>query len=230
MKNLILVFLTFLTFNFAVAQECANGWLPFANGTITEHTNFNKKGKLESVNTTTVLDVTSIDGGERAEVLINVTDKKGKQSIPETTVYYDCKGDVYEMDMSDFFNTMTASLPEEVTMDISGVKLVYPKNMSIGDELPEGNAEFSATMMGMKLMSGKVKQINRKVMAEEKITVGAGTFDCVKISETIISTVVRTEVSFDVTTWISKGAGMVKQEMYRGDKLDSYTELTKFSK
>jgi hypothetical protein len=230
MKNLILALLTLFTLNFATAQSCANGWLPFEKGITYEHTHYNKKGKIESVSNGTVVEVTANDEGDRAEVKINTTDKKGKSTIPEMVVYYNCKGDVYEMDMSDFFNSMTGALPEEVEMDVKSIKLIFPKNMKVGDELPDSNAEFSATMMGMKIMSGKVSQTDRKVVGEEEITVSAGTFDCLKITETISSDFSMAQITFETTTWISKGVGIVKQEMERGGNMDSNMELTKFTK
>lgn len=230
MKTLIFAFLTLFTLNFAAAQECADGWLPFAEGTNYEHTHYNSKGKVESISSAEVSHITTAEYGTRAEVKINSADKKGKNSLPEMSIYYTCTGDAYEADMSDFFNSVTGTLPQEVEIKMSSIKLVFPKNMKVGDELTEADAEFSATMMGMKLMSGKVSQTNRKVIAEEKITVPAGSFDCLKITETITSDFSIRKVEFETTTWIAKGVGMVRQEMRNGDKLDNYMELTKFAK
>jgi len=230
MKNLILVCFTLLTFNFATAQECSNGWLPFEKGVKFEHTNYNKKGKVESINSAEIVGVSTVDGGERAEVKVTATDKKGKSTVPETMLYYTCSGDTYEMDMSDFLNSITANLPADVTIDIDGSKLIFPKNMKVGDELPEAHIDFSATMMGMKLMGGKITQTNRKVIGEETITTAMGTYDCMKITETINSDFSMAKITTETTSWIAKGIGMVRQETMKAGEMESYIELTKFSK
>ena len=65
-----------------------------------------------------------------------------------------------------------------------------------------------------------------KCLAEENITVEAGTFRCYKVSQKTNSSVMGIKTEGITLTWYAKGVGAVKTETYdKKDKLLSTQEL-----
>jgi hypothetical protein len=84
---------------------------------------------------------------------------------------------------------------------------------------------------GITMVNMDVTINNRKVLAKEKITTSAGTFDCYKISYETESRTRMITVNTKGMEWISEGVGVVKTETYnKKDKLTGYSLLTKFEK
>lgn len=111
---------------------------------------------------------------------------------------------------------------------VSGNNPVFPNTMKVGQTLPE--ATISISVKGEISLDSGVKIYDRKVVAEEKITLEAETFDCIVITYTE-----DTSILFNKTkkykVWMAKGVGIVKSEEYdKKERLEKVVELTKFSK
>ena len=82
----------------------------------------------------------------------------------------------------------------------------------------------------MKVMTMEITITDRVVEAKEKITTEAGTFDCYRISQTVIAKmpiVMRSKG----TQWLDPGLGMIKSLNYSADgKKTSTTELVQVNK
>ena len=108
---------------------------------------------------------------------------------------------------------------EGMELNISGTALEMPKQLTVGQSLPDAEAEIEVRNNGFKMMTMQHTVTNRKVEAKESVTTAAGTFDCYKIS-----------YDFEFK-WVSEGVGVVKAEYYnKKGKLESSEELTKFQK
>lgn len=78
-------------------------------------------------------------------------------------------------------------------------------------------------------MNMTFKTFNRQVVAQEKIKVPAGTFECMVITSNIENKLMVTKKN-TVKTWVAKGVGIVKQETYSTNgKLEKTELLTTFS-
>jgi hypothetical protein len=75
----------------------------------------------------------------------------------------------------------------------------------------------------MKMMA---EVTNRKVEAQEDISVKAGTFNCYKFSSTVNGSAMGIKTKTSNIDWYARGIGVVRTESYdKNGKLQSYTEL-----
>ena len=97
----------------------------------------------------------------------------------------------------------------------------------MGQELPDAELLLTMSMASVN-MKMTVNMINRKVIAKEKVTTPAGTFDCFVLNnETEVNLGMKMKMSSK--EWLSKGVGVVKTEEYDDNgKLLSKSVLTKF--
>ena len=90
----------------------------------------------------------------------------------------------------------------------------------------EMNMHVDATPMQLNFI---LTIYNRKVDAEESLKTPAGTFNCVKISQ---SQHLKAMISMDTNSieWYAEGVGLVRSESYnKKGKLMGYSLLTAFS-
>ncbi len=229
MKNLIFAFLATFIFTNLSAQSCADGWLPFTEGMSYEQTNYNKKGKVEGVTSGKIVSVTTDGGVSTAVVETDIADKKGDEVQSDLQIEYICEGDSYRFDMNDMLRELTESMGAEADMEMSGSPIIFPRDVSVGDKLEDAQVTFSIDMGVMK-MKGEVNITNRRVVAKKQITVPAGTFETIQVEYDLASTVMGATSSSQVTDWLARGVGAVKQETRRNGKLSGYMELTKLNK
>ena len=77
------------------------------------------------------------------------------------------------------------------------------------------------------MMKMVTKMVERKVEAVEKKTTVAGTFDCVRTSQVIISEMMGRTTKMKSINWLSLNVGPVRTETYNEDgTLHSVHELT----
>mgnify|MGYP004500231227 FL=1 len=85
---------------------------------------------------------------------------------------------------------------------------VLPSSMKEGDVLED--AVFEVTVAGLPC---KVSVTDRKVVGWERITVPAGTFDCVVVLEHKSQRLGKLVVSY-AYTWYAAGIGMIRHDTY----------------
>ena len=85
---------------------------------------------------------------------------------------------------------------------------VLPSSMKEGDLLED--AVFEVTVAGLPC---KVSVTDRKVVGRERITVPAGTFDCVVVLEHKSQRLGKLVVSY-AYTWYAAGIGMIRHDTY----------------
>ena len=199
-------------------------------GTSMEYTTLNAKGKQEGpVSVEKVTSVKKVGGA--TEVV--VTKELEGMTIPQK----------YVVQKDNVFIAKETLFPAEllkeqgVNAEVEGDDIVYPLGVTAGMVLPDITISVIMTFdqaPGMFQMVD-VTAKNRKCLAEEEITVPAGTFNCIVIEETMTQAATFNGQQQSETTknkmWYSDGVGMVKEENYTGrGKLLSTKELTKFTK
>ncbi len=226
-----LVILFLMGIQFTWAQTNCSKYYPMTKGSSFEYTNTNKKGKTEGISSFTVSSVSQEGASSVATINLKYIDKKGKV-VFDTNYSITCNGDIVRIDYKSLFPSQMMQQYEDMglKMDITGTDIELPNNLSVGQELADGNVAVAMNMSGIK-MNIAVDMINRKVEKTENVTTPAGTFDCYLITETNRSKTMGTTQEMQSKLWLAEGIGMVKQESYKKNgALISRSELTKYSK
>lgn len=231
MKGLPLILALLVSFfSNEMAAQCSNDYFPVEEGTMFEMTHFDQKGKLTSVAKNTInFAADNGEGGFDIQVHTEVTDKDGDQ-VTTGDFLMNCKDGVITMDISALVNPAMTNMQADAEISISGAGAIFPKELKPGDELPAGETEIEIATNGLKFMTIKMNQTNRRVVGRKNITTKAGTFDCIELNHDFeMKMLVRK--TYSVKEWYAKGVGLVKTETYdKKGKLEGSSELTAFSK
>ncbi len=230
----VLFLSAFLMSEFLCVAQATAGYcelyFPTKEGTAMEYSNYNPKGKIESKTRHTVLSKSESENNLTVAAKGESMDKKGKV-VSEHTFKVKCQNGAFMIDMSAIgFNNESLNDNYETQMAIHSDDLEIPANPKVGDKLAGGSLTVTlgsgAGSPGLNLL--RMDVLERSVVSLEKITTPAGTFDCVKISYTIICKLGPIKVQTRSVDWYSKNIGMVRQEIYKKNgKMWSYSELTK---
>lgn len=229
MKKSTLFFLLFLSTVFAFSQTGCSKYYPFSEGTFSELTMFDDKGKTAAIVEYTVVGVNKSGGGETASMASTVKDSKGKV-LAESTYDVNCKNNMVSIDFKSMMSPQMLEPFKDMDMEISGQNIEFPNNLSVGQTLPDASTEIKINMNGMSI-SIAISMTNRKVETKEGVTTPAGTFNAYLIShDSAVQTMGMNEISRS-KLWIAEGVGTVKMENYdKKGKLTSSGKLTKFEK
>ncbi len=238
MRTLILACLLSALHLYTHAQ-CDNTYYSLKEGTAFELTTFNKKDKAEARSENTIAAVEDTSEGKRATVHTKLFDDKDKM-IYEGDYYMLCDDGKVKIDMKSMFENMMGSMQQnsgspDMDMSADGLFMIIPSNLSVGDKLPDTEGNFTVKMgdSDMAVSSTDIHMNNREVIAQERITTPAGTFDCLKIKQDIETAIkvmmINRKESAKGELWIAEGVGVVRFNDYdRKGKLRSYTLLTKY--
>ena len=224
LKNLCLI-ATVLFFSISnYAQNACSTYYPFKDGVKFEMTTYDAKDKVSGNVKYEIKDAT-----DDSVVLFNeVFDDKGT-SVLSSEVKLICTEDGISVDFKSLISSAVLEQYEGMNMDIdiSGENINIPNNLSVGQELPDAELLLTMSMASVN-MKMTVNMINRKVVAKEKVTTPAGTFDCFVLNnETEVNLGMKMKMSSK--EWLAKGVGVVKTEEYDDKgKLLSKSVLTKF--
>ncbi|MGL3001447.1 TapB family protein [Flavobacterium sp. RSSB_23] len=225
-KNTCILFLcVLLSFSF-YSLNC-EGYYATKKGTVMEMKVLDNKNNVTGKSLLEVIENRHEGGKSIAVVKTQVTDLK-KNKTTESSYELVCDGAETAINM---LKSVEASLKKSTQFSqssVSGNNPVFPNTMKVGQTLPE--ATISISVKGEISLDSGVKIYDRKVVAEEKITLEAGTFDCIVITYTE-----DTSILFNKTkkykVWMARGVGIVKSEEYdKKERLEKVVELTKFSK
>lgn len=206
------------------AQDC-DPYFPMDEGAMFELTSYKKKGKVTSVATHQVKEKRTMADGLEAEIETEVVDQKGKE-VAKSTYTVKCEEGIFYIDMSTLMPAEQMEAYSDMEMTMEGDYLDFPPDLSVGQELADGELNIQINM-GIPLKMSIIVT-DRKVEAKETITTEAGTFDCYKLTYNM-QMKVGMRMEFEIVEWYAKGVGMVRSESYRKGKSQGYTELTKFN-
>jgi hypothetical protein len=208
------------------AQDCG-GYYPVKEGTMLGYKTINDKGKLTGSNRQTILNKTLTATGVDYTVRSEAWDDKDKL-LSDRTLTMRCEGGKFFIDMKSLMDPAAMGDMKDMQMEVNGVDMEIPSTMAVGQTLPDANVNISFAMNGMVIMRMYVKITNRKVVAQESITIPAGTFDCLKITYDL-ETKAMAKITASAVQWMAKGPGLVKSETYdKKGKLTSSQILNEF--
>lgn len=206
------------------AQNTCSTYYPFTQGTITEITSYDKKGKVVAVVEYEVVAASD----DKATVANKIVDEKG-EIIAESSFDMTCTGDGISIDVESMYSPQLMTQYESMETTISGTDVALPNVMNEGDDLPDSEMYISVDMGGI-TMNIDVMMLDRKVVGTESVSTPAGEFDCV-IIEYNSKIKMGLERNGSAKQWIAKGVGLVQQEEYnKRGKLTGSTVLTRFEK
>jgi len=225
MKTKISTLIIAFLLSFAVfGQTTCEAYYPFQVGVTFEITNYNKKGKKESVINYEVLSIEN----NVATIQTYVYDAKDKE-INNSSYNVTCDGNKISIDFKSIINAEMFKQYKDMDMDITGTNVELPNDLQVGQTLKDAHMNMAINMGGM-TMNMRVDMSNRKVDKKESITTPAGTFDCFALSYDN-ETKMGLKMQFKIKEWISEGVGVVRSESYnKNGKLMGYSELTSFKK
>lgn len=224
-RNFLIIVLAIFLSVPAIAQDCKL-YFPENIGTVREMTNYDKKDKVTGRVVQTILDKNVSGQNLSLSVETVIYDEKDNE-FSRSNIEVGCENGIFKIDMSDYLSEMLEAY-QTMEVELEGDNLQFPGSISVGDELPDGSMNIKVNNSGITMVNMDVIIKNRKVLAKEKITTDAGTFDCYKISyETDAKTRMMT-ITTQGMEWIAEGVGVIRSESYnKRGKLTGYSLLTK---
>jgi len=210
------------------AQDCG-GYYPMKEGTVLGYKTYNEKGKFTGSNKQTILSKKNTAKGVDYSVRGEAWDEKDKL-LSDKTLTMRCENGKFFIDMKTLMDPSTMGDMKDMQMEVNGVDLEIPATLTVGQALPDANVNISVASNGMVIMRMYVKITNRKVAAQESVTVPAGTFDCFKLTYDI-ETKAMIKISASAAQWMAAGPGLVKTETFdKKGKLSSTQQLNEYIK
>jgi hypothetical protein len=208
----------------AKSQNCASAFFPTKEGTKTETTSYDKKGKPQGKSTTTIVSVKQSGPYTIIEMKSEGTDAKNNPTSTEYTAK--CDGENFLMNMKGLIPSDMTGAAGQAQITVDANEMAFPNNLTVGQKLNDGSATITMAMGAMS-MTTVIKFYDRTVKAKESLTTTAGTFECYRIEYDIETTVMGMKVVTKSKVWVAKGVGFVKNETY-SDKgeLMGYSLLT----
>jgi len=228
LKGFLFIALFLFPSQFIFSQDCKI-YFPDEVGTIREMSSYDKKDKFTGKTIQEILGMDKTASGVSLDVKTIIYDADGNE-FSNSEITLSCENGVFKMDMSDYLSDMMESY-QSMEVEMSGDNLTYPSNLSVGDELDDASINIDIINNGVKFMSMQVVISGRKVLAKEKVTTEAGTFDCYKIAYDMETITKIIKVKASGIDWMAEDVGVVKSESYnKKGKLNSYSLLTKLTK
>lgn len=223
MKALIyLVSVLFLT-PFVAAQDDCRDYLPDEGKKLT-YINYDKKGKEQSTTTMEVRSVKETDEGTVFRVSMLVSTGKKKNDY-EADLTYRCEEGDFFVDMQTMLNSEQMAAYKDASLVVESVDMLIPADLEPGMELDDGSIDV---MVKVDYITTNItaRAFYRKVLAEEKITVPAGTFTAWKIESNVESKFAFMRFAVRTVEWYVEDVGVVRSETYDNkNKMLGYTEL-----
>ncbi|GAB2778573.1 hypothetical protein GCM10027275_22480 [Rhabdobacter roseus] len=209
------------------AQSCMG--VPMKEGSGYEMISYDGKGKASGTITYKITKVSSEGGLTLVEMNMQSMDKKGKEQMTNTYKLR-CDGNQMMLDASSMLGEEQQKMFQNFEMKMTSNDIVYPGKLTAGQTLKDASMHGEGSS-GPLAMTFDMDIKNRKVEAQEKVTVPAGTFDAHKItSDMTVKSKMGIGMTLDFQSVSYRAPGVlwdVKTESYRKGKLVGYTELSK---
>lgn len=209
--NLIIV-LAFFTLGLN-AQDCVSAEF-LKEGTKWEMSNYNKKEKLTGVS---LYETVSEEhtGNKTIWVLkFKAVDKKGEETMPESSTTIVCENGVFKMDMSEFIPKETLQGMKDMEVEMESTDLNFPTIKDVNSELKDGTIKITAFSSGVKIMTVDMTITDRVIEGIETVETEAGSFECLKITQNTLVDMGIMKRTMKSTSWFLPGFGVVKSESF----------------
>lgn len=228
MKTRLLIAVLFLIGQVSFSQNC-EAISPYQEGMTLEYTNYNKKGKVRSVESYTVKSVDNEDGRMVIRLETTINNGKKKTNVKHETLR--CENGNFYIDMTGYLAHQNEDQKSTLELKAEGDFVEFPAEMNTGMELEDGNIELKLGDAAADFSLANMKVYNRKVLDDTSLTTKAGTFDGYKVSFDYLFDMGIIKLRGSGIEWYVKGIGIVKSESYsKKGKLRWTRELTKMDK
>ncbi|MCL5129832.1 hypothetical protein [Algibacter sp. L4_22] len=225
MKKVFSISIFLLIFQLTYSQTCEN-ISPYKKGMSMEYTNYNKKGKIQSVENHFIESVTNEEGS----LNIKIKSSEGKKAKNEREYILKCVNGDFYVDMSNYTSLQNEDQKDTFKVKATGDFIEFPEGMKVGTVLEDGNIALEVGSGASFAPMANMKVLNRTVLENKSLTIKAGTFDGYKISFDYVFDLGLLKFRGSGIEWYVKGIGIVKSENYsKKGKLRSYRELTKIN-
>lgn len=224
MKKGLLLILVVAFAQLGFTQNCTS-FFPQEEGTELVLKSYNKKDKLESIVRQTLVSKKREGSTMVYEVHQETSDDKD-ELLMENDYVFRCEDGRFIIDMKTVMPDEQLEAYEGMEMDVETESIDIPADAAPGEELKDGFISIKVQTGSPITINMKVSIVDRKVEAIEEITTPAGTFECLKISQKVISDVGFVSVSTKNMVWYAENIGTVRSETYKDNgKLIAYQVL-----
>lgn len=227
--NLWYIVLCFFLFTSQVLSQNCEQFNLLKQGTSYTMKNYDAKDKMTSTSRSTVKNVSNKAGLIEALISSEITDHKNKPA-GNGEVSISCEKNILYMDLRSMLNQESMKGFENMEIKIENSMMEIPLNAKEGQQFSDGYMTIRISSEGISIATIELKITNRKVVALEKMTTEAGTFDTYKMTydmETIMSTIFPIRTMASIVEWYSPNNGTIRSESYnKNGKLSGYSQLT----
>ena len=211
------------------AQECPM-YFPDQIGTVREMKSYDQRDRLTSITRQEIIDKT-VSGNDVRVTVRTTSFDNDENEILTGDLEIICEDGVFRFDLRDYLDPNTLAAYDDMGIEITADNLLYPANMSAGDQLPDGELQMVVKSGQATILTMVLTISNRKIEGIEDITTDAGTFSCYKISYDISTKAGFITTSSSAVEWLADGVGFVRNETYnRRGRLTGYSVLTDLRK
>ena len=118
-----------------------------------------------------------------------------------------------EQNLAESLRTVLHNMFPGASQSAEGTPAVLPADMKPGDKLPDGRGTVKTG-----IMTHSMEIIEREVLRYERITVPAGTFDCIVVRERKIERGIGLGRDTVSENWYAPGVGPVRHDSYNYNK------------
>lgn len=216
-----------------IAQNYADSFYPFKEGSTWELSSYNAKGNPTGQNVYTIKKVISNGTTYTASVHSSYFNEKNKELNSSDYDVIFSNGDIH-IDMKSMITNEQQQQYKDMTMTMEGNDLIIPKSLTVGQVLPDGDMKATIYSGAALFATINYTSSERKVLAKESVTTPAGVFEAYKVTSKLhtATTTMGIPIKFEFTIieWYSYGKGAVRSEAYnKSGNLVSYTLLSKIT-
>lgn len=227
MKKALTILICLFICQISISQNCES-ISPYKEGMYMEYTNYNKKGKIVSVEKHLVEAVDNQDGSLVIDIKTSVIE--GKRNSSAETYILECENGNFKVDMTNYTSHQSDSQDGSLSVEAVGDFIEFPTGMQPGATLKDGTIAISIGNGESTMAIADMSVLNRKVLAKDNLTTPAGTFDGYKISFDYLFDMGLLKIRGSGIEWYVDGIGIVRTESYsKNGKLRWSRELTKIS-
>lgn len=216
---------------FAVAEAVAQTLsMDMPKGTQLRYALADAKGAITGYSIRTLESVEAADSATLYTYKIRTTNPDGtaKEGTADEKKRIKVTADeiIRVIDFSDMLSKDVAE-DEDVDISVTGTYTSVPRNPRIGD-LPDGELKAKIRAEGMRL-TVRMKVCNRRIEGRETVSTDAGAFDCWRISEDIVVSVLLFKKRKTVVSWYADSVGLVRSESWsagNGTQVTTLAEIT----
>ena len=230
MKFIYIFLISLIAFPLSTySQDCSTS-SQLKKGKTWEVSNYDKKDKFTGKIKHAVLEVKK-EGNKNIWKIQQETFDKEEQLVSTGSYTITCENGNFEVDANGLIPTETLEMLDNMganmKVEMEENTINYPSSKNTNLQLKDGSVHITGEAYGLTILDLTVSVLDRKIEGLETIETDAGTFECVKIKQTLQLKDKRTEKNHPTVIWFLPGFGAIKSELYSPKgKLMEYSVVT----